>query len=141
MIGIGCMRGGMANNPVTALAQQLEKKTVTFAATETADVDTQNLVLVALGMPVTGWTAASITFLVPRDGLTDGLSTASSHWSVYEFNATLAVEKEIVVANARFIFFNPADWGGLSYIRLRSGTEVTPVDNSGVSVDLFFRRM
>ena len=84
--------------------------------------DSINLIaqtLLAIEMP-SEWTAADLTFRASVDGL------------VFD-NMYDQFGNEFVVKAAanRFIVVSPADWVGVRYLSIRSGTSATPVAQTG----------
>lgn len=81
-----------------------------------AGVDLGNETLVGYVMPA-AWTTASLTFQVSLDGVT--------YTDLYE---TTGTEVSHAVSTGRFVRVNPADWVGMRFIKVRSGTVGTPVN-------------
>jgi hypothetical protein len=67
----------------------------------------------------TAWTTAVLTFDASEDGVTYG--------AVYDADGT---ELAIQAGAGRFVALPPAPFAGASYIRLRSGTVGSPVNQS-----------
>ena len=75
--------------------------------------------LVAIQMP-SAWTPASITFQASWDGLT--------FYNLFKLDGT----EYVVQANTdRWIVISPNDFPGVRYIKIRSGTLLTPVNQLG----------
>jgi hypothetical protein len=73
--------------------------------------------LVAIVMP-SGWDAASLTFQASPDGVT--------YYNVYDS----ATERSLTVDVSRFLHVDMEDWLGVRFLKLRSGTAATPVDQT-----------
>lgn len=72
--------------------------------------------VVGIQMPA-DWTAASLTFQGSADGQT--------YYNLYDpFGAEVTVQ----AADDRFIMIPPAGLGGMIYLKVRSGTSGTPVN-------------
>ena len=99
---------------------------------QTGWVDRGLLRLVAIGMP-SGWTTASITFLA-----TARLDADPRVWDpVYKADGA---ELEVMVSGSRTIVLDPADYCGLSFFRIRSGTQATPVNQTDArDIELILR--
>jgi hypothetical protein len=70
-------------------------------------------------MPAT-WTAANLTLQASVD---------NSTWdNVFD---SLGTEVTITAAASRFILLNPADFVSVRYLKVRSGTSGTPVNQGG----------
>lgn len=71
-----------------------------------------------------GWTTAAITFQASQDGQT--------FYDMYDSaQTTTAVERTIASGNAvtgRFFAFSLNDWLGANWIKIRSGTSASPVN-------------
>jgi hypothetical protein len=63
------------------------------------------------------WSAANLTFQASEDGVT--------YSNLYDYTGT---EINVVAAASVFIRLNPADWVGIRYLIVRSGTSGTPVN-------------
>lgn len=72
--------------------------------------------LVEIVMPA-AWTAAGLTFQVSHDGVT--------YQNLYDAAGT---EVQISVAASRNVRLSPTDWIGVPYLKVRSGTSGTPVN-------------
>lgn len=65
------------------------------------------------------WTAANITF----QGSTDGVTFVDLY-------TPTGSERSVTAAASRYIVLSPQDYGGLNYVKLRSGTSATPVNQA-----------
>ena len=77
----------------------------------------------------TGWTAAAITFQASADGVT--------YFDLYSGGEGTAAEATIASGNIavnRFISLTFANWVGIKYIKVRSGTSATPVNQGAARV-------
>ena len=72
--------------------------------------------LVGIQMPA-AWTAANLTAQISVDGTT--------YQDMYDDEGN---EVTITAAASRFIQLIPSEWAGVHYIKLRSGTTGTPVN-------------
>ena len=97
--------------------------TIANGASLSGAVDLNNAHLVGIVMP-SGWTAASLTFQVSRDG---GVTFADYYSATAEYEVTTA-------AASRSIGFAPADFAGVDAIKVRSGTSGTPVNQGAARV-------
>jgi hypothetical protein len=104
--------------PVVSLA--LETRTVTIAngASLSDAVDLGGRKLIAIDMPAS-WTAASLTFQASVDGTTFD--------NVYDG----ATERSLTVAASYYSMLNIGDWVGCRYLKLRSGTAASAVNQGG----------
>jgi hypothetical protein len=73
----------------------------------------------ALEMP-SSWTAANITFQASQDG--------TNYSNLYDMSGT---EITVVVAASRYVAMEGINFAGFSYLKLRSGTSGTPVNQGG----------
>lgn len=80
-----------------------------------AAVDLYGVRPVALQMPA-AWTTGNITAQVSKDGTT--------YANLYDRSGT---EYTITVTASRYVILDPADFVSVRYIKLRSGTNGTPV--------------
>lgn len=98
-------------------SQTVETTTVTIAngASLSSAVDLGGRKLVGIIMP-SSWTAASLTF----QGSVDG----TNFFNVYDG----ATERSLTVAASYYSMLNIGDWVGFRYIKFRSGTAGTPVN-------------
>lgn len=72
--------------------------------------------VLALRMP-TAWTAASLTFQASDDGTT--------YYNMYD---STGAEMTATTAASRWLAFAPADFKSVRYLKVRSGTSGTPVN-------------
>jgi hypothetical protein len=96
-------------------------QTVTIAngASLSNEVDLETKTLIAIDMPAS-WTAANLTLQASVD---------NSTWdNVFD---SLGTEVTITAAASRFILLNPADFVSVRYLKVRSGTSGTPVNQGG----------
>jgi hypothetical protein len=102
------------------ISQALEVRTATIAngASLSDAVDLGGRKLVAIDMP-SSWTAASLTFQASVDGVT------------YDDLYDGATERTLVVAASRYLAQAIGDWVGVRFLRIRSGTAGTPVNQGG----------
>lgn len=94
--------------------------TIANGASLSGAIDLSTQTLLGYVMPA-AWTTAGLTFQVSLDGVTyvdlyDNAGTEISH----------------VVGASRFVRVSPADWVGIKYVKVRSGTAAAPV-NQGAS--------
>ena len=100
---------------------------IAASATTSGAIDLYGLQMVALGMP-TYWTAGVLTFNVSIDG--------STYLRMYKNGA----EYFETVTASQFIVLTPADFAGVRYVQLRSGTYATPVTQTAArSIELVVR--
>jgi hypothetical protein len=104
-------------------SQMVETTTVTIAnsASLSGAVDLKGRKLVAIIMP-DAWTAASMTFQGSIDG--------TNFFNVYDG----ATERALTVAANYYSALAIGDWVGFRYIKIRSGTAGTPVNQGGARV-------
>jgi hypothetical protein len=104
-----------------ALPINIDRIDVTIASGQSlsARVDLGAKVLVGIAMP-TDWDAAALTFQVSQDG--------SETWLEHTTSAGNAVS--FTVDAGQYIAVDPVLWRGVNAVRLRSGTAVTPVNQS-----------
>lgn len=95
-----------------------ETATIASGASLSGSIDLTGRILVAVQMP-SAWTAASITFQASNDGTTFD--------NVYD---TAGTELAATVAASRYVVFDPADLASVRWIKLRSGTSGTPVNQA-----------
>ena len=82
-------------------------------------VNLSGFTLIGIDMPAS-WTAANLTLQASVD---------NSTWdNVFD---SLGTEVTITAAASRFILLNPADFVSVRYLRVRSGTSGTPVNQGG----------
>lgn len=88
-----------------------------------AGVDLQGCTPAAIEMPA-AWDTANLTFSVAS-------SLSGTYKNVYdEFGS----EATVTAAASRFIRLSPADWWGLRYLKIRSGTAGTPVTQTAARI-------
>lgn len=104
--------------------------TISYTVPDAADglgpaVDLRAWKLVAISMPA-DWSAADLTFQGSADGTT--------YWNLYESDDA---EVTVQAAEDRFIAFSGAEKDFLTacpYLKIRSGTSGTPVDQNAARV-------
>ena len=101
----------------TVISEAVETKTAVIAngASLSGDVDLGGRKLVAIVMPGT-WTAASLTFQASPDGV--------NFFNVYDG----ATERALTVAASYYSALNIADWVGIRWLKVRSGTAGSAVN-------------
>lgn len=97
--------------------------TIANGASLSAAVTLAGKGVIRLNMPAT-WTAANLTFQVSVDNVT--------YFDLYDKTGT---EYTVTAAVSRSIIMPPADFVGMNYLKIRSGTSGTPV-NQGASRDI-----
>ena len=104
-------------------SQMVETTTVTIAngASLSGAVDLKGRKLVAIIMPAT-WTAASLTF--------QGSVNDTDYFNVYDG----ATERSATVAASYYSSLDIGDWIGFRYIKIRSGTAASAVNQGGARV-------
>lgn len=90
--------------------------TIANGAALSGAVDLQGNTIVGIQMP-SSWTAANLTFQGSADGTT--------YQDVYDTSGTEVV---ITAAASRCIVVNPATFQALRFLKIRSGTTGTPVN-------------
>lgn len=111
----------------------LEYITLTIAsgAALTEELNTLGAVPVAIKTPGT-WTAANLTFLGCE-------VTGGTYCDVYDDAGT---EYNVAANTARWIILNPAAFASFQFIKIRSGTTGTPVNQGGArSVIVALRKL
>lgn len=100
-------------------SQAVETTTVVIAngASLSGAVDLGGRKLVAIIMPDT-WTAAALTFQASPDG--------TNYFNVYDD----PTERKLTVAASYYSALNIADWVGFRWLKFRSGTAGTPVNQA-----------
>lgn len=106
--------GGTANGVPRALYGGTT--TIESGASLTAAIDLGHGTLVEIRMP-DEWTAADLTF---DSGGLDG----SSYLPIYDGGT----ERTVEVDADRAVRLTPADWAGIRYLKIRSGTGASPVN-------------
>jgi hypothetical protein len=107
--------------PTMPAGVRFTTQTVTIAngASLSNEVDLETKTLIAIDMPAS-WTAANLTLQASVD---------NSTWdNVFD---SLGTEVTITAAASRFILLNPADFVSVRYLKVRSGTSGTPVNQGG----------
>lgn len=104
--------------PVGSQAVETTAVTIANGVSLSDAVDLRGRKLVAIIMPA-AWTTASLTF----QGSVDG----TNFFNVYDG----AAERALPVAASYYSTLAIVDWVGFRYIRLRSGTAGTPVNQGG----------
>lgn len=92
--------------------------TIANGTSLSATVDIGGTTLAGIVMPA-AWDAANLTFQASHDG--------TSFNNLYD---ALGGEKTVTAAASRFIALDPADFAGVRYLKLRSGTSGTPVNQT-----------
>src|SRR5712692_5814070 len=90
--------------------------TISNGAALSPAVDLTQYSLVGLVMP-SGWTAANLTF--------QGSADNNNFFDVYDSGSEVNVGS---AAASRYIVFNPTAFAGLRFLKVRSGTGATPVN-------------
>lgn len=90
-------------------------------ASLSAAVDCEGAPPVAIVMPA-AWTAADLTFQVSADG--------STYSNLYDENASTRTETTLKAAAADIIRLDPAKWGWVRYLKIRSGTAGSAVNQA-----------
>ena len=103
--------------PVVSQAVETLTCTIESGGSLSGAVDLGGRKLVAIDMPAS-WTAASLTFQASFDGAT------------YDNMYDGATERTLIVAASYYSMLNIGDWLGARYIKLRSGTSGTPVNQA-----------
>jgi hypothetical protein len=107
--------------PTMPAGVRFTTQTVTIAngASLSNEVDLETKTLIAIDMP-SSWTTANLTLQASVD---------NSTWdNVFD---SLGTEVTILAAASRFILLNPADFVSVRYLKVRSGTSGTPVNQGG----------
>jgi hypothetical protein len=107
--------------PVVSEAIETATATIANGASLSGVVDLGGRKLVAIVMPGT-WTAASLTFQASPDGVT--------YYNVYDG----ATERALVVAASYYSALNIGDWVGFRYLKIRSGTAASAVNQAAERV-------
>lgn len=103
----------------TVISEAVETKTAVIenGGSLSGIVDLGGRKLVAIVMPDT-WTAASLTFQASPDGV--------NFFNVYDG----PTERSLTVAASYYSELNIADWVGIRWLKIRSGTAGTPVNQA-----------
>lgn len=106
---------------VTAVQLITESQDVSIASGQSLSsaVNLSGRVIVGIIMPGT-WTAANLTLQGSMDN--------STFYDVYDIDGT---ELTITAAASRYIVLDPVNYPSLKYLKLRSGTTGTPVNQGG----------
>jgi hypothetical protein len=104
--------------PVVSQALETLTATIENGGSLSGAVDLGGRKLVAIDMP-SSWTAASLTFQASPDGVT------------YDDLYDSATERSVTAAASRYLAFNIADWVSVRFLKIRSGTAGTPVNQGG----------
>jgi len=104
--------------PVVSQALETLTATIENGGSLSGAVDLGGRKLVAIDMP-SSWTAASLTFQASVDGI------------IYDDLYDGATERTLVVAASRYLAQAIGDWVGVRFLRIRSGTAGTPVNQGG----------
>lgn len=105
-------------SPIISLAQPLDV-TISSGAAITSAIDLVGRTLVGIIMPA-AWTAASLTFEMSD-------TAAGTYVDVYDISEA---ELEITVAASRYLALDPVNFFGVNYLKVRSGTSATPVNQA-----------
>lgn len=81
-----------------------------------AAIDLRGTTMVGVIMPAS-WTTANLSFQASVDG--------QNYYDIYDMSGT---EESVAADASRFIAINPSELAGVRYIKLRSGTTGTPVN-------------
>jgi hypothetical protein len=110
------------NNSITPTGRGIPTTTtvtIDNGASLSGAVNLSGWTLIAIDMPAS-WTAANLTLQASID---------NSTWdNVFD---SLGTEVTITAAASRFILLNPADFVSVRYLKVRSGTSGTPVNQGG----------
>jgi hypothetical protein len=93
--------------------------TIANGAALSGAIDLDGYTLCGIQMP-SAWTTANLTFQVSADGAT--------YADVYSDSGG---EYTVTAAASRYIVLNPADFAGMRFLKVRSGTTGTPVNQGG----------
>jgi len=107
--------------PVVSEAIETTTATIANGASLSGVIDLGGRKLVAIVMSGS-WTAASLTFQASPDGVT--------YYDVYDG----ATERAVVVAASYYSALAIGNWIGFRYLKIRSGTTGTPVNQGGARV-------
>lgn len=103
--------------PVISQAVETKTAVIESGGSLSGAVDLGGRKLVAIVMPDT-WTAAKMTFQASPDGVT--------YFNVYDGST----EREVDVAASYYSALNIADWVGLRWLKFRSGTAASAVNQT-----------
>lgn len=96
--------------------------TIANGASLSDALDLGNARLYSIQMPA-AWTAAALTFQASAEGVT--------YADVHDTNGT---ELSYTVAASRFVRLTPDPWFGTRFLKIRSGTSGTPVNQGGARI-------
>jgi hypothetical protein len=94
--------------------------TIAGGASQSNETDLDHYVVCGIQMPAT-WTAANLTFR----------SRCAPQLVVMDVYNSDGTEMTVTAAASRFIVVDPADFAGLRFLTIRSGTTATPVTQEG----------
>ena len=103
--------------PVVSQAVETKTATIENGGSLSGAVDLGGRKLVAIVMPDT-WDAAGLTFQASPDGVT--------YFNVYDDG----VERQLTVAASYYSALNIADWIGIRWFKIRSGTAASAVNQA-----------
>ncbi len=98
-----------------------ERAVIAITTSLSAAVNLAGYALCGIIMP-TAWTAANLTFQASHDNTT--------YNNVYTSNG---IEKTVVAAVSEFITIDPIDFIGVEWLKVRSGTSGTPVNQAAAA--------
>lgn len=103
----------------TVISEAVERKTAVIESggSLSGAVDLGGRKLVAIVMP-SGWDAAGMTFQASPDGVT--------YYNVYDGST----EREVDVAASYYSALSIADWVGIRWLKVRSGTAASAVNQT-----------
>ena len=107
--------------PVVSEAIETTTATIDNGASLSGVVDLGGRKLVAIVMPAS-WTAASLTFQASPDNVT--------YYNVYDGST----ERTLAVAASYYSALAIGDWVGFRYLKIRSGTAASAVNQGGARV-------
>lgn len=100
-----------------------ETATIDTAATAlSSGINLNGLLLVGLTKADIDWDTANMTFQVSHDGAT-----------YVDLYTSAGLEKTVTVSidtDAQYFSLDPSDFAGVKYIKIRSGTQATPVQQT-----------
>lgn len=94
---------------------------IASGAAVSGEVDLRGLIVCGVYMPA-AWTTANLTFQVAD---TDNDGNSGTFADVYTENGT---EVNVSAAASRYIQIDPTTFAGAAYLKVRSGTTGTPVN-------------
>lgn len=101
-------------------ARSLTLAVITSGVSLSTAVNIDPYRLVGIAMPAT-WTAANLTFQASHDN-------GTTYNNLYD---DLGTEMTVTAAASRYITLDPAVFAGINYLKVRSGTSGTPVNQGG----------